>query len=338
MQNPISTRLILISAFLLSACGSANKADPQQPCWPKVDKEVNELNRLGEQPSGTPAPCTSSKNDVAMFETRCLSRSPDDCNRAGFSYGRGCGVVADSARALWFFEKGCEQGSLVGCDMQALVMLDHSGRTADALNLLERTCVNGGGLACGNWGLALTSRLKTSTAVQIEKGLTLMHLACSNGYPAFCSRFLTVIAAGKHTEWFDLARSANGQACNKGYLDACNELAIALEDGTLGLQNFSLAANLGNFACQRGHMPSCNTVGYMLVAGHGFDKNTKAASDLFHYACTQGYAPACDSAAESAEKGWGGPADKAKAEELYRYACVQGSTHACKRVGMQLPE
>ena len=298
-----------------------------------ADREAEaELARLGESPNGAPTPCRFSTGDVNAASNRCESGARDACIRAGGAYWRGCGVPRARTRAEDLFERGCQLGSHTSCDMQAILILEaQDGRTEQAAQLLERTCAAGLHRACANLGVVLVAGLPHPTRAQVHRGIGLVRDGCTLNLHPFCTSLAQLVADRGLKQHFDATLDVLRTACSSGNLDSCYAWAIALEDGTLGVRNYTTAAHVGAYSCERRHLPSCNATGYMLALGHGFKKAPELAARLFHYACDKGYAPACDSMGEATEKGWGGPADPQKALEFYLYACQIGSEHACRR-------
>ncbi|HEX2878650.1 MAG TPA: tetratricopeptide repeat protein [Polyangiaceae bacterium] len=337
------TRLVGALALFtcLTACNTT-KVSAQSPSEaPEPNSEAEaELARLGEvAPGAAEDPkCTHDPASVALLEQRCTVGSRDACIQAALAHWRGCGVAQDNLRAEELFATACGLGSVASCSMQAYLMgQGPSPRVEEARKLYERTCHQGLVRACGNLGIVLTTKLESPSSADVEKGIQLIHRACVDGPPYYCAPLLLVVEKRNVKAWFERARNAVGHACNAGNLDSCYALGNAVEDGTVGMQDYVIAARLHNFACERGHMPSCNSAGYMMIQGHGYTKDPYAGAALFYYACGNGFAAACDSFGEAMENGWGFKQDKGKAAEFYRYACSMGHAHSCKRLELPTP-
>jgi len=292
--------------------------------------DESDVERVVEEVNALPSACAVTPQQLAAMVASCGQGVRDDCIRAGVAYWRGCGAEEDQSRAETYLGKACGLGSATSCRLQAQVIIESTRpRPSDAAAILDQACSRGSRQACGDFGVVVTTRMKNADAAVKERGISALFAACRAGHPQFCIRLATIVERQQLSQHFPDVRMVLQEACHSHYLDACYSLAIAAEDGTLGVKDYGLGATLASQTCQKGHQPSCNAFGHMFVLGHGVAKDPYRGARLFYAACQQRYAPACHSMGEAVEKGWGVGPDHEKAREFYRYACKIGSAPSC---------
>lgn len=285
---------------------------------------------------GGPSPaCEYDAAALNGFEERCAAASSDDCVLAALGHSRGCGTQVNSTKAEELTARACKLGNLLGCSTYAALLLNEpEPRLSESINVLRTLCSQGLQRACSNVGIALTTRVVAPTPEQLNEGVELVRTGCRK-HLSGCSAYGGLIMKLGLRERFAEALGALRASCSAEHLESCYNLAVALEDGSLGVQNHHEAARVAFEACEKGHLEACNRLGYMFAQGHGVRKDEIRAAAILYSACLQGSANACDSTGEAIENGWLFPKDNAQAREFYKYACDYGNVYSCKRPGVQ---
>src|SRR5690606_35306004 len=139
---------------------------------------------------------------------------------------------------------------------------------------------------------------------QVARGVELLRVACVKGVPSACSVYGGIVAQRELKGQFETALRALRSSCDSGYLDSCYNLAVTLEDGSLGSKRQHEAAQLAFEACEKEHLLSCTRLGYMFIKGHGLRKDPIRGAAIFYSACERGEASACEATGEALENGW----------------------------------
>lgn len=150
---------------------------------------LGELHRLG---SGMP------KDDAAAgsyYQRACDRDHHDACYRLAYFFLLGDGRAVDPEKAAELFAKACKLGSTDGCANHAIRELD-AGHTAEAIELLQKSCDGEAALACGVLGHVYESgRYMTRDA---PRAAGLFKRACDAGDEGapFCLELAKLFAAG----------------------------------------------------------------------------------------------------------------------------------------------
>ena len=184
----------------------------------------------------------SPRRAVRLLEKACNKRLAGACERLGDAYRDGRGIDQDLSRAHVAYRRGCEQGSVLGCER--LAGLQASGclngardeckgdRDLSALTeAMKRGCATGGWIQCAFVGQAERS--------------------CDNGAGIGCYRI-----------------GAHSRGCDRSFLRSCDKLAEAQlargddDEASLRLkrtcaQGFAQACDRRLVLCARGVIAMC---------------------------------------------------------------------------------
>jgi TPR repeat protein len=291
------------------------------PAPPGVPEE--ELALLAQDYAFNASRCVRTAEEVVDMQRQCSQEHWADCVYAGTMYTEGCGVSQNRVVAEALYQRACGFGSVLGCAMAGITTKD----IEQGMALLERPCSLGYVQACGSLGIKLLSR---GDEADVERATELLDEACRKD-TRYCGTLGELVRKQKDRPRFKATRAHLERACETRDLKACETLANALEDGSLGMVDHELAADLNATLCyERDHLPACNSLGYMAVLGRGGDKNPMAGSWLFYNACKRGYGPACDSMGEAMANGWAGRRRRGSALAFYDRGCKLGSPDGCE--------
>lgn len=185
---------------------------------------------------------------------------------------------------------------------------------------LTSACNSGDGAACAT--LAETFSPGAHPPGDAAEWRRLHKRACESGAFASCQ---TLARGAPDIEPVE-AMALLDRGCKGGFLPACNDRAMRLEDGAERTELFRRA-------CDGGVDLACSNLGVLLVEGRGAAKDVTGAIGLFDRACEHGEPIGCHNRANAYKEGVGGPADEIRAAELYQRACDLGHPAGCDGLG-----
>lgn len=221
------------------------------------------------------------------------------CTRLGLFWYEGHMGPKDAARALEFFEKGCELGEALGCAGVGMLYYLGEGVEADRAKAREYA-----GKACGK------------------------------GDPESCHNAAAMWWEEQTEEGLKKARQLYADACGRKYAPSCYELAVLMKHGGGGKQDHARAEELAAQACAGGFVDGCNMAGWYAF-GCGDDEG---AAKIFADACKgkgdDGAATACFNAGTVALVA---SADNTAALTYFRQACKNAEWAGCVKAAALLP-
>jgi TPR repeat protein len=136
------------------------------------------------------------------------------------------------------------------------------------------------------------------------------------------------------TSYVDVIRAG----CDKGIAHACNDLGIALFDGSGVARDPQKAAAAYRRACDLGDALGCVNLGVMLLNGQGIPSDPAAAAEFFRVGCLAGDHAACANLGLLLVEGRGVARDPDRGKALLGRSCQAGFADACKLLqGMGSP-
>ncbi len=303
---------------------------------------------------------------LELNERACGFGHGNSCMQVGLAYFWGQGVTKDSARALQFFETGCEAGSdyacfnagvsLVdqnqaekgaryharACDLDNpmsctnLGLLHENGRgvahdQAKANQLYDKGCEGNNYVGCANLG---RNYLKgRGLPVDADRGIALLNRACEGGHGKACVDLAAEHAknpAGK----IQLV-AAYRKACELEQANACAMLGEIFRQGSHGVtRDPTRAVETLQTGCTHGAQQACVSLAELLSAGEGTAKNTARAAELLTVACEQkNSGAACRALSGHFARGDGVKKSAQRSLELLERACRAGDAQGCDDAG-----
>lgn len=282
-------------------------------------------------------PCT--QENPGPCEASCAKGNGEDCLDLGAALTNGTGgLEKDFARALTFFEKGCELKSAVACRNAGILTGEERYGALDmkrSVDFYTRGCELNDGFACNDLGVDYDNALGVEEDEPKARGL--FEKACTKGDAKGCSNLGLMLATGRGGPQ-DVARANEvfQKGCEGKIGQACNELGFS-HDNARGVEKDPAAAKEW-FAkgCALDHALSCTNQGVktLFAGGSANPENAAAARPLFEKACTLKSARGCYELAMMVRFGTGGAEkDGARAVELFDQACAHGDLRGCNNAG-----
>jgi uncharacterized protein len=263
---------------------------------------------------------------VEAYERGCDAGDVVACNNAGGAYTR-----SDKAKAEKYRLKACDLGSAEGCSQASQWMLERedpaskaqsAALAAKAKEIHQKMCAAGDPAGCFGVGIAVRQESEDQAQKYFREAMAIWQKRCDAGDLYGCYR--VGIAYGEESGVpIDYERSKRmlGDACDKGHLDSCAELAHLFKSSD-DKRDDARAAELFERACVAGieeRMP-CREAGFLLVDGGGVPVDKARAVRLLENGCGQGDEWACFKVGAMLMEGDGVPANPARGAELTRAA------------------
>jgi uncharacterized protein len=301
------------------SCHAPSPASPEPPEAGVPSAELEFLQRRkGERP------CAQElAEDIVDMQRRCSQEHWADCVYAANMYAHGCGVAKAPEVAEGLYQRGCSFGSMVGCTMEAYYTKDFEKQLA----LLEAPCARGYALACGNLAGVLHTRGREA---DVPRAVTLYRGACDD-FEGFCIGLGRLVIHWKLADRYQEAQAALERGCQAKWHEACQTLAYAYDQGSLGHTDSARALAIYEASCDEGHQPSCDALGHMYVLGRGQEKDEGKGVNRFYALCAEGYGPSCHSMGQAMEQGWWYAPNPTEALAYYQLACSMGCDPGCQR-------
>lgn len=173
------------------------------------------------------------------------------------------------------YRKACDADSPSGCAGLGRELAADKGRTAEAVQVLDKGCELGSASACTQLGrLAQQGRHKSDLDPQaiFQKG-------CDEGEPEACYRLGAALTKGEIAQKETPALAAYETACEGGYTAACEEVGRShLARGTH--YEAGIAAGYFDTACDAGRTDACSELGHLYKAGKGVERDRKLGREL----------------------------------------------------------
>jgi len=217
------------------------------------------------------------------------------CTKLGLFWYEGHMGPKDPARAMEFFEKGCELGEALGCGGVSMLYYLGEGVEADrgkAREYAGKACSKGDSESCHN---AAVMWWEEQTEEGVKKAMELYAGACEQKYAPSCYELAVLVKYGgggtkDHAGAEELAK----QACAGGILDGCNMAGWY----AFGRGEFKSAAKTFDQACksegQEGASTACFNAGTVAMIAN---KDAAAAAAYYRLACKSGEWAGCVKAA-----------------------------------------
>jgi TPR repeat protein len=227
-------------------------------------------------------------------EVACTGGFGPACHLLGTQYRDGTGVAKDPAKALAYFQKGCDIGHGASCASLGWAYEDGVGVAKDpakAFTLYRKACEDNDRWACTRLAFALASG--AGVEQDVPEAARLLDKSCAAGDAMACAKLGAMLRVGDGVPQ-DLARADPllRSACDKGSSWGCGELAgLLVARGSS--QDLQEAAKLLEGACEKDDATFCAMLAGLLELGHGVARDTTRAAALYRKACDGGYQPAC---------------------------------------------
>jgi TPR repeat protein len=333
------TLTLVLSLFLaLAACGSEQLSKPQTPAR--------------SAPTTLIAEADATKCELDACVRDCDRGDAVACTVAGYRFDAADGAPHDEARALDFYTKACDGRSAWGC-FGAGTIRETRSDASRAAALYGSACDHGVAKACKDLGRLLF--LGRGVPRDEARAAALLRPACEAS-PG--SGACTVL--GLHEGDASRARALHERGCDAGDMDACTNLALAVEDSDptralallegactarrakrflhadeavpcfdLGMLTRSTdprrATELFTVACDAGHAASCGKLALLVTAS-----DPARAASLLVTACDGGDGSACNNLGVAYWSGQGVTKDRARAVSLWKKACEKGDAVGCR--------
>ncbi|PAF51416.1 hypothetical protein BKH43_01900 [Helicobacter sp. 13S00401-1] len=297
---------------------------------------------------------------LGMFDALCSGGDMTACFSAGIFFSGQHGIARDEAKMQSYYQKACNGGIAQACNNLGAEFQSQGGNEKEAkarekalakeskrvekeqkkLAALREKELKSGGFSPsfnpnlssnleGQQGLLQGSQdLQNPNAQAFNQNPQNAH---NNQNPNFYSPRNYEESRLKAPYAMNEGYAGYFRACNLGNYEACNNLALSYQNGSLGLQaNETTATMLFYRACQGGFMESCFYLANAYYFGKGVGQSYENASRLYDLACDNNVANSCLNAGVIYESGQAGVQDLSKALDLYTKACQLGSAQGCK--------
>lgn len=212
----------------------------------------------------------------------------------------------DFAKAGKLWREACEAGNATGCYELAMMYRDGEGVTANRktyLELLNRACNGGSGMACFNLGINADPTdkdgISRGSKEQQGKAAEYFERGCNLGYAKACANLSYYLGNGLGVPK-DLKRSAQllESACNEDNLEAgraCFMLSGYYDghDKPKLVEDPALANRYLLRGCNLTDVDSCINLGYHLRTGYGLARDMVRSNTLYAMICDDGSEREC---------------------------------------------
>jgi len=277
----------------------ANKPPPSSSEAPELC--INECACKAGKSYWCELPQTMRKE--SRFEKGCARGDGFACVQAGWAYSLGEKVEELPQRALAFYERGWDLGSLYAASSLA-EMLQERGGEGDlerALSLLHEGCDGRDGKSChvlGEWALKGTGVPKSP-----DQAATWFIKACANFARDGCEGYVELYAKGAAKNQRVAAVFATRRALafashvrydNDYEIAAITKLLKQLSPEDTIDSCMPTDAAACESSCNAGDADSCSRLGVMNLYGKGMKRNDRRAANLLIAACFAGSWEACN--------------------------------------------
>lgn len=243
---------------------------------------------------------TESTTGPAAVEKRCHAGDASLCASAGNMYRYGSGVDKDMARAIGFYQLGCQAGQSGSCHSLYEIGFDDAYGKGVPVN--DKRAVQVFSMACD--GMARGKKYHGSACQELAKF------------------YLEGIFVEK-----DVARAVEllRRGCEKPSRRACRDLGNLLIEGKDVAQDVAGAVKAFSRACEgkKKEPGACARLGVMLATGDRVPRDAKAAEQYLIGGCTfpERIGNACYQLARLYETDLSGSKTEEEITDLYHVAC-----------------
>ena len=267
---------------------------------------------------------------LARLREACARGDGKSCYRSGQLMF----VEGDSATATSLMERACRLNEAEGCATLAVVLLEGEAATAArerALELATYACQSSSGDGCMLAGKLYEGGIGAQTDPEVAKSF--FHRACAYRSAEGCEALARRVEAGLASEFWRVAKSLRGQACQQGSASDCVTVGVYLHRGLGGEVALDAAARFYEGGCESGQADGCLYAGQLWATGSGVDESEARARSFFRRGCELGNNDACAWEGLGYHLGAGQNKDVERAAEIYERTCVAGSAFGCVGMG-----
>ncbi len=298
---------------VLSEIEQQNKAKQRE-------KERQALMSKCQGGDGEMCVALAEKGDIKGLQGICDSKVGLACELAGGYYAI---KHHDDKQALLWFQKGCDVGGELSCNVVADFYMK-AKNYPQAFRFYTKACDGGMMGACNDLWVLYQNGL--GVRQDGAQALELYVRACDGGVGLGCENVGALYDFGNAGIKKDLIKARNyyTKGCELDQASVCHNLAIMKGEG--GKKDSERAFDLFGKACDLGYGESCSNAGAKLVWKQQYAK----ARIFFENGCGLDSGAACYNLALLYEAGSGARQDFAKAKELAGKACDLGNQNGCE--------
>jgi TPR repeat protein len=271
-----------------------------------------------------------------FFEKACEGGEAIACNILGFSYEKGLGVTTDPTRARALYDSGCQLGDGGACRNAGVVRRDAVGGEADpkaAASLFDKACEKGDAPGCYEAGIASAGGLGVEKS--FKHAATAFEKACTGKVEEACALLGAVLVEGGDGLEKNEARGVSLliDGCKRDDAQACGNLAVLSSRKLVDDPTAEKRAAWAEKACNGKYAIGCIELALLFEKGLGGKKRDPKQALLFQIkACDLDSAIACNTTGDMMEKGIGIAKNPERAVESYGRACKLGLEEACNKL------
>lgn len=287
------------------------------------EQELQALRSKCQGGDGEMCVALAEKGDIKGLQGICDSKVGLACELVGGYYAI---KHHDDKQALLWFQKGCDVGGELSCNVVADFYMK-AKNYPQAFRFYTKACDGGMMGACNDLGVLYQNGL--GVRQDGAQALELYVRACDGGVGLGCENVGALYDFGNAGIKKDLIKARNyyTKGCELDNASACFNLAIMYEEGEGGVENSERAFDLYGKACDLDYGEGCSGFGFIMF----YKKQQYAEARKFlEKGCRLDSGLACFGLALSYETGSGARQDFAKAKELAGKACDLGAQKGCE--------
>lgn len=286
------------------------------------EQELQALRSKCQGGDGEMCVALAEKGDIKGLQKLCDEKVGLACELVGGYYAI---KHHDDKQALLWFQKGCDVGGELSCNVVADFYMK-AKNYPQAFRFYTKACDGGMMGACNDLGVLYQNGL--GVRQDGAQALELYVRACDGGVGLGCENVGALYDFGNAGIKKDLIKARNyyTKGCELDQASVCHNLAIMYEKGEGGKKDSERAFDLFGKACDLGYGESCSNAGAKLVWKQQYAK----ARIFFENGCGLDSGAACYNLALLYEAGSGARQDFAKAKELAGKACDLGAQKGCE--------
>ena len=261
-------------------------------------------------------------DSIAIMKVDCDQGKGASCYLlAQMNWDKSSSIVTDEVQG--WLQQGCDAKDTLSCRDLGQIIQDQDPQKA--LQIYANACQQNDAQSCHQQA-QLQFQVDQSATVLVQE---LRQRACDLDMVESCGH-LGIVRSDIDQDHVSAVKLFT-KACEGGYMDSCNRLAVLFQKGLGVEQNLQQAKELYQQACEKEEVRACVNLGYLYLDGIGVDKNIEMAQQYLQAACAKNDAEACLEIGELFAKGSGVEQSDERALEWFQKACQSGDQQACTR-------